>query len=110
MFRTCQLVSRETPETIRRIPTGLRERGALREKERFQILLANGALSLVIPIPSFIVNFTTWSTFFGKLDNNTFKAGSVNFMYYQIGNVLDAHERFSVEIVHSVLSILYKKR
>ena len=72
----------------------------------FQILLANVTLSWAIPIPSIIVNFTTRSTFFSELDNNTFKANLINLMFNQVRNVLDAHERFSVEIVHSVLSIL----
>ena len=31
-------------------------------------------------------------------------------MYNETGNILNAHERLSVEIVHSIFGILYKKR
>ena len=36
--RTCQLVSRETPVTMRRMPGGGRERGALQDRQSFWIL------------------------------------------------------------------------
>jgi hypothetical protein len=49
----------------------------------------NGPARAWSPVPSIVMNFTTWSAFFRKLDNN-----------------VDAHERFSIEIVHSVFGIL----
>ena len=66
-LHTCQLVSRETPETMIRIPGGLRDRGALDIRQKLDCAYQMRSCS---PVVSFFIIFATRPTFFGELDYN----------------------------------------
>lgn len=71
-LHTCQLVSRETPETMIRMPGGRRDLGALQKYEESDF---NFPLSSSIPIVSLFVMFTARSTLFSELDYDAEKNG-----------------------------------
>jgi len=88
---TCQLVSREMPDTIRRIPGGLRERGGLKKRAESmcQCPVELGHPKTGVPMASVVIIVATWTTLLCKLDNN-----------------VGSHKRLSIKVRHSILSIL----
>jgi hypothetical protein len=105
--RTCQLVSREMPETIKRTPVGLRGRGPLRgglsEKSEGEFLICSE-----ICIPSLFVYVASRTGLLCKLNHNAAKEVSQPKVQIFMGLVLIAHERFAVKVVQSVFCILSK--
>lgn len=102
--RTCQLVSREIPETIRRIPGGLRERTAPLKKMRCQFSFNSVVPS--VPMPLFMI-LPARATFFGKFDHDTvMKKSALNTAVRTGLCLLVPHKGFSVEVGDGIFRVL----
>lgn len=108
-MHTCQLVSRETPETMRRMPGGLRDRGALREWERKGESRSACVHLYPVSIPMISIAFVdiaAGSALFCEFNDDTEFNISTGIKMSMVHS-RNAHERLSVQVVDRIFGILW---